>query len=219
MKTLVLGGYGNFGARIVRALAASFFIELLIGGRDQGRADALALEVGVGARGVAVDWTSPNFAQDLQALGIELLIHTAGPFQQQDYHVARAAAQAGAHYIDLADGHRFVCDFPQAMDAVFRHAGRTATTSASTVPALSSAVVEHLSEGWQSIDAIDLCIAPAQTAPRGVATLVQCFAHSDPFGVAPLPPWQRCESARYHRVSLWFAPRHRGEFADPKGPE
>jgi short subunit dehydrogenase-like uncharacterized protein len=56
-------------------------------------------------------------------LGAELVIHTAGPFQGQDYGVVAAAvAAAGAHYIDLADGRRFVCDFPAALDAAFREA-------------------------------------------------------------------------------------------------
>ena len=42
MKTLVLGGYGNFGARICRALAQDPGIELVVGGRDLGRATAFA---------------------------------------------------------------------------------------------------------------------------------------------------------------------------------
>jgi saccharopine dehydrogenase-like NADP-dependent oxidoreductase len=71
----------------------------------------------------------------------------AGPFQGQDYEVAQAAARAGAHYIDLADGRRFVCDFAAALDAEFRSTGRTALSAASTVPALSSALVERLTRG------------------------------------------------------------------------
>ena len=177
MKTLVLGGYGNFGARICKALAGDPSIELLVGGRSRPRAQALATELGGGVRGVAVDHIDHGFAQTLRMLGVELLIHTAGPFQQQSYAVAQAAAAAGAHYIDLADCRRFVCDFPQSMDAAFRAAGRVAVSGASTVPALSSAVVDQLCGGWQRIDSIDLCIAPAQTAPRGRATLAAVLSY------------------------------------------
>ena len=152
LKTLVLGGYGNFGARICKALAADPSIELLIGGRSRPRAQALAIGLGGGARGVALDHTDHGFAQALRTLGVELLIHTAGPFQQQSYAVAQAAATAAAHYIDLADSRRFVCDFPQSMDPAFRAAGCVAVSGASTVPALSSAVVEHLCKGWQRIE-------------------------------------------------------------------
>jgi len=186
LRTLVLGGYGNFGARICRALVSEPSIQLLIGGRDRQRAESLARELGPGAQGVAIDLSAPDFAQALRDRGIELLIHTAGPFQQQAYGVAQAAATAGAHYIDLSDGRRFVCDFPLAMDAAFRATGRTAVCGASTVPALSSAVIDHLSAGWQRIDTIDTCIAPAQTAPRGKATLAAVLSYCG----APIQVWE-----------------------------
>jgi saccharopine dehydrogenase-like NADP-dependent oxidoreductase len=186
MKALVLGGYGNFGARICRALASDANIHLLVGGRDLERATAFAHSLGGNARGVRVDAGSPDLAQGLGYLGIDLVIHTAGPFQNQNYGVPQAAAAAGAHYIDLADGRRFVCDFPAALDATFRSAGRTAIAGASTVPALSSAVVDHLSAGWQGIRSIDTCIAPAQGAPRGEATLAGVLAYCG----EPIRVWQ-----------------------------
>lgn len=199
MKTLVLGGYGNFGARICRALAPERAIELLIAGRDLGRARALATELGHGAHGLALDWAAPGFADALRQLGVELLIHTAGPFQQQDYAVAAGAAAAGAHYIDLADGRRFVCDFPAAMDATFRTAGRTGISGASTVPALSSAVVDQLCRGWQQINTIDTCIAPAQTAPRGRATLTAVLGYCG----EPVQVW---DGGQWRAQPGWAAP-------------
>ena len=186
MKTLVLGGYGNFGARISRALAQDAGIELYVGGRDLERATAFAQSLGGKARGVRVDAQSPDLAQGLGFLGVDLVIHTAGPFQGQDYRVPQAVAAAGAHYIDLADGRRLVCDFPAAMDAAFRNAGRTAVAGASTVPALSSAVVDHLAGGWQRLRSIDICIAPAQGAPRGEATLAGVLAYCG----APIRVWR-----------------------------
>lgn len=185
MKVLVLGGYGNFGARICRALAQDTTIELLVGGRSLARATAFANTLGHSALGVAIDHTQGNLAQTLRTLGAELVIHTAGPFQTQGYSVARAAAAAGAHYIDLADGRRFVCDFAQALNTTFEHAGRTAISGASTVPALSSAVVAHLCADWQRIDSIDTCITPAQNAPRGKATIAAALSYCG----APLQVW------------------------------
>lgn len=199
MKTLVLGGYGNFGARICRALAGDTAVELMVGGRDGSRARALADALGSGARGLAIDWASPHFAQALRRDGVELLIHTAGPFQGQDHAVARAAARAGAHYIDLADGRRFVCEFAAALDAEFRAAGRTAISGASTVPALSSAVVERLTRGWRAVHRISTCIAPAQTAPRGTATLAAVLAYCG----APVRVWQ---NGQWQRRRAWAAP-------------
>ncbi|MES2946565.1 MAG: saccharopine dehydrogenase NADP-binding domain-containing protein [Pseudomonadota bacterium] len=199
MKTLVLGGYGNFGTRICRALQGDSSIQLLIGGRDLRRAEALARELGHGSRGVAIDHSAANFAQSLRELGVDLLIHTAGPFQQQAYDVALAAADAGAHYIDLADGRRFVCDFAKNVNNVFSDAGRTAISGASTVPALSSAVVEHLCKGWHRVDSINSCIAPAQQAPRGVATLAGVLSYCG----QPLDVWT---DGRWQQRRGWAQP-------------
>lgn len=177
MKTLVLGGYGNFGARICRALAPDSAIDLLVAGRDIAQARKLVDSLEGPATALSIDCHAGDFEQALRSHDVGLVIHVAGPFQQQSYAVAQAAARAGAHYIDLADGRRFVCDFPQAMHEAFERAGRTGITGASTVPALSSAVVDHLCHGWQAIDAVDICIAPAQTAPRGKATLAAVLSY------------------------------------------
>ena len=191
MKTLVLGGYGNFGARICRALARDPAIQLLVGGRDRVRAEALARAVDGEAQGVAIDLAGLDLEGELRKLGVELLIHTAGPFQQQAYGVAQAAAAAGCHYIDLADGRRFVCDFATALTPAFRAAGKVAISGASTVPALSAAVIDHLCAGWQRIDTIDICIAPAQTAPRGRATLEAVLSYcGEPIQVWTEGRWQ-----------------------------
>ncbi len=211
IKTLVLGGYGNFGERICRALvgngATRHPIALLVAGRDASRAQALATTLGHGAEGVALDHQAPGLAANLRQWGVGLVIHTAGPFQAQGYSVAQAAAEAGAHYIDLADGRRFVCDFPATMHATFSAAGRTAIAGASTVPALSSAVIDHLCAGWQHIDSIDMCIAPAQRAPRGQATLAAVLSYCGlPIDVwaggrwQPQRGWAQPTAVQFHRL-------------------
>jgi hypothetical protein len=186
VRTLILGGYGNFGARIGRALAGDGAVELVVAGRDPVRARAFAAGLPGPAEAVALDAGAVDLAARLRELGIGLVVHTAGPFQGQDYRVAGAAAAASAHYIDLADGRRFVCDFGAALDAPFRAAGRCAVSGASTLPALSSAVVDHLAAGWSRIEAIESCIAPAQTAPRGTATLAAVLSYCG----EPIRVWQ-----------------------------
>lgn len=197
MKVLVLGGYGNFGARICRALARDPAIELVVAGRDARRAGELADALEAGH--AALDVNAPALAEGLQRLGAELVIHTAGPFQGQDYRVANACAQAGAHYIDLADGRRFVCDFTHALDEPFRAAGRTGIAGASTVPALSSAVVDAALQRLGGVTSIDLCIAPAQHAPRGVATMQGVLSYCG----APIQVWR---DGRWQSLEGWADP-------------
>jgi hypothetical protein len=197
VKVVVLGAYGNFGARICRALADDPGIELVVAGRDGTRAQAFADSVG--GAGAGIDAADRGLAEVLQRLRAGLVIHTAGPFQGQEYSVARACATAGAHYIDLADGRRYVCDFSAALGDEFAKVGRTAVTGASTVPALSSAVVDAARQRWGDIASIDVCIAPAQRAPRGEATLAGVLSYCG----SPIPVWR---DARWQVLHGWAAP-------------
>lgn len=180
MNVLVLGGYGTFGARICRGMAGDAQIALTVAGRSLARAQAFAQTLDGNAQAIALDVQAPGLADALRACRAELVIHSAGPFQEQGYAVANACAAAAAHYVDLADGRRFVCDFPAALHDAFLRAGRVGITGASTVPALSAAVVEHLQKldpPLISIATIDCCIAPAQNAPRGEATLAGVLSY------------------------------------------
>ena len=68
------------------------------------------------------------------------IIHL-GRFQGQDYGVANATLAAGAHYLDLADGRQFIVEFAARIEDQAVRAGRVAISGASTLPALSSALV------------------------------------------------------------------------------
>jgi saccharopine dehydrogenase-like NADP-dependent oxidoreductase len=203
VKVLVLGGYGNFGARISRALARDASIQLVVCGRDGQRASELASSIDAAA--LRLDVTAADLAVRFTEQRADLVIHTAGPFQGQDFHVARAAAAAGAHYIDLADGRRFVCDFEAGLDAAFMRTGRTAITGASSVPALSSSVVAAALPRFGRLDAIETCIAPGQRAPRGEATLAGVLSYcGTPIRVWKGGTWQQ-EAGWAQPVPVRFA--------------
>jgi NAD(P)-dependent dehydrogenase (short-subunit alcohol dehydrogenase family) len=175
MRILVLGGYGNFGARICRALAQRN-IEVIAAGRnpDLGHRKA-SFESRIGK--TSLDAHDPNLAAALRKFSPLIVIHCVGPFQGQDYRVASASLAAGAHYIDLADARSFVVDFARVVDPLAQSSGRMAVTGASTLPALSSAVVDSLKGHFSSLDEIQICIAPAQRSPRGTATLKAVFSY------------------------------------------
>jgi hypothetical protein len=172
-RIIVIGGFGNFGARICRALAGDPRVEVVAttrSSRTNSTQNAIAR--------TALNIDSHDFASALRALAPHIVIHCAGPFQKQDYRVASAAIASGAHYIDLADGRRFVAQFRDALDLPARTAGVLALSGASTLPALSSAVVDALLDRFAELREIDITIAPGQRAPRGAATIAAVLSYA-----------------------------------------
>jgi saccharopine dehydrogenase-like NADP-dependent oxidoreductase len=162
---LVLGGYGFFGARIAEGLASDEAIRLLVAGRDAREAAAVAARLRLSPeQSVHLDANDPELARRLGELGVATLINTAGPFQSQRYTVARAAIQAGCRYIDLADGREFVMGI-EKLDALARERGVTVVSGASSVPALSSAVVDRYLPQFARLDAIEFGISTGARTP------------------------------------------------------
>lgn len=175
--TLVLGGYGFFGARICEALAKDKNVHLLIGGRNIDKAAALAGKLGLNpTQGLAIDARDPALAQRLSELNVDTVVHTAGPFQEQDYAVPRAAIFARANYIDLADGLYFVAGIEQHLNNLARERGVFVTSGASSLPALSSAVVDRYLPRFSRLDSIRHGIGSGARAP-GLATMRGVFGY------------------------------------------
>lgn len=189
MRVLILGGYGNFGARIARRLARNPALTLLIAGRDIDRArrfvDTLASSQAT-AEPVSMDIESAGFSCQLGLLRPNLVIHTCGPFQARDYRVAEAAIAIGSHYLDLADGRDFVAGMAM-LDAAARTAGVRVISGASTVPALTAAVLDRLCAEFSTIDRIEIGISPGNQTERGLATVGAILGYVG----APIQVWQR----------------------------
>lgn len=175
MRAVVIGASGNFGARICRALHLDPGIEVIPAGRSAA---------------ARLDIRSPGFEHDLSALRPGLVIHCAGPFQGQSYRVPRAALAAAAHYLDLADARAFVARFREQQDAQARAANRIALSGASTLPALSTAVIDSMRPRLATLEEIRIVIAPGQRAPRGAATMAAVLSYAGrPFNVLRGGAW------------------------------
>jgi saccharopine dehydrogenase-like NADP-dependent oxidoreductase len=167
---LVLGAYGFFGSRICAGLAKNPRIRLLLAGRDLAKATAVAYQVGLRAEHArALDATQPDLALQLRKLGVTTLIHTAGPFQDQGYEVARAAIKAGCNYLDVADGRTFVSGITK-LDAEAQAAGVSVVSGVSSLPALTSAVVDKYLGEFKRLDAIRIGLTSGALIP-GLATV------------------------------------------------
>src|SRR5688572_21085414 len=175
-RVLVLGAYGFFGRRICEGLARNPRIQLLLAGRDLTQATEFAYQLGLTAQHARrVDATDPQLPTLLRKLGVRVLIHTAGPFQGQDYHVARAAITAGCHYLDLADGRDFVAQITR-LDAAARAAQVSVISGVSSLPALSAAVVDSYREEFSRLDSIRIGISSGALVP-GIATIRGIFGY------------------------------------------
>lgn len=178
-KVLLVGATGVFGSRLAGMLAAMPGIDLILAARGRPALEHLhaALRARGGVARLSVRVFDRTHPEALAALRPWLVVDAAGPFQDSGYDLPRAALNAGAHYVDLADSRAFVAGFPAALDGEARAAGRLAVTGASSTPALSHAVLADLTEGWRDRDTIRVAISPGARAPRGLSVVVAILSY------------------------------------------
>ena len=213
-RILVLGGYGHFGARICRALAEDGRAEVVIAGRRRPRAEALAKQLreacpGAAVRAAELDWREPRFVRRLGTIAPTIVIHTAGPFQRQDYTVAEASIACRSHYLDLADSRHFVAGFDE-LDKPARRRNLRLVTGASTLPGVSSMVVRHLARDLAAIERVEVAILSANQSPRGKATVAGVLSYcGSPFQTlrngrwVASHGWQDLRKLRFGAAGRW----------------
>lgn len=202
-KVLILGGYGNFGKRIVEGLSDLEGITLLIAGRNINKAEALKKRLAKNSQAnlqaVFIDIEAPNFKNILESLSPDIAIHTSGPFQNQGLHVPQACLEAGIHYIDLGDDREFVCNISK-LDPLAKQKDLLLVSGASSVPGLSSAVIDHYKDQFLVIDSIDIAIVPGNKAERGEATIRGILSYTGhPFKIFKDNQWKKAYG--------WMSPR------------
>jgi saccharopine dehydrogenase-like NADP-dependent oxidoreductase len=179
-RILIVGGYGAFGARAAERLAGEPGLEIVIAGRSAAKAAAhagrSAQTAKVRVAHAELDATTAT-ADVIRAIGARVVINASGPFQAQDYGLARACVGAGCHYVDLADARAFVTGITD-LDAEARAAGVAVISGASSVPGLSSAVVQDYVGAFQQLDSVEIGISPGNSFDPGVATAASILAQA-----------------------------------------
>lgn len=208
-RVLILGGYGNFGSHIARSLAPEPHIGLVIAGRslEQARASAARLDAVNRPEAHAIDIRG-DFDAALRETAPDMVIHTVGPFQGQDYRVAEACVRNGFHYVDLADGRAFVAGI-DALDASARASKVLVVSGASSVPCLTAAIIDEALPRFSSVEKIDYGISAAQQTNRGLATASSVLSYvGRPFatlhdGVCKIVyGWQEFHAERYPELGI-----------------
>ena len=206
-RILVIGGYGAFGSRVAERLARDGRHEIVIAGRTASRAAGAATTLAARCPNAtitsAVCDAMSAAAADIAALAPRVVINASGPFQAQDYALARACIGSGSHYIDLADARAFVAGIG-ALDTAAKSAGVSVISGASTVPGLSSAVVAAYRDAFARLETIDIGVSPGNHFDPGLATTQSILGYVG----RPIPmriatrrsPWRRSNAPTKTRV-------------------
>ena len=173
-RVLIIGGYGNFGSFISRSLAKENNIQLIVAGRSLDKAKLLASTINAEAAVVDIH---DNLVAKLQEITPDIVIHTSGPFQEQGYEVAEACIACGADYIDLADGREFVAGI-NILDEKAKQAGVLVVSGASSVPCLTSALIDDYQHQFETLSSVDYGITTAQKTTRGLATTAAILGYT-----------------------------------------
>lgn len=172
-KVLIIGGYGRFGARLMRLLADVPELELIIAGRSREKAEALCSEP-ADARLTPLRFDrSQDVEGQIDRLQPDWVVDAAGPFQRygaRPYAVPEAAVECGAHYLDLADAPSFVTGI-ESLNRRAEAAGKAALSGASSVPALSFAAARALLPAYATVDGYCGGISPSPYATVGLSVI------------------------------------------------
>ena len=169
----IFGGYGIFGRRISQVLAQHPSTQIRIAGRNRELGESFARAIN--AEFVPCDIRVENSLRSA-IKNSYLVIHAAGPFQNNDYRVAKQCIEEGSHYIDLADARQFVVGI-SALDEAARQKRVFVTSGASSVPAITFALVKDLSPEFSSIDQIAIALSPGNQNPRGASTIAAILSY------------------------------------------
>lgn len=172
-RILIIGGYGGFGARLSRRLLAAGH-QLLVAGRSLEKAAAFC---------AGLDRAEPVVADRAKGIGMvlarhrpDLVIDAAGPFQTGGFTVPEACIAMRIPYLDLADGRDFVAGIGK-LDQDARAAGIAVIAGASSVPALSGAVVRRLAEGMARVERVEMAISASNRASAGASVAAAILSY------------------------------------------
>lgn len=197
LRVMVVGGYGNFGSIVCRHLIDAPGIELVVAGRDSDKLQRKVDELYSQApcESWCGDATGPAFTAALRSLGIHLVIHTGGPFQGQSYAVAESCIAAGVNYCDLSDCRAFVNGI-RTLDGRAQHAGVAILSGCSSVPTLSTALIDQYRYRFSRIDRIDHGISSSAKMP-GLSTVEGVLAYAG-------KPIRQLKNGQVHAVPGWL---------------
>ncbi len=223
-RILLLGGYGHFGEKLSRMLINIPHTQLIISGRNLEQANAHKEKLEkeractAGSKNkishnlpietLRLDRVDEQFSANLAKIQPDILVHCAGPFQQQDYTVAKACIDNNIHYVDIADARKYVSQF-SILDKEAKRKKLVLITGAGTTPGLSSAVVDKYALNFSTLRMVEFSISSANKIKRGQASV-------DSLCLQAGKPFEHMNNGELEVAYSWQK-RHREYFGDNVG--
>lgn len=186
MRILVIGGYGTFGKRLVDSLVNYHEHQVIIAGRSAKKLSKakhlLSISSEKTIETLQLDVLTDDLENKLAAITPNIVVNAVGPYQlqkgDQSYRVARACIEQGCHYTDLADDQEFVNQFSDELHQKARDAGVILVTGASTVPALTDAVIRYYMPQFNRLESVNYGISLGNQTERGAGTLDSILSYA-----------------------------------------
>ncbi|KAG2622920.1 uncharacterized protein LOC120696663 [Panicum virgatum] len=149
-RVLVLGGTGRVGGSTVTALSKLRpNLSVLVGGRNREKGESFASKLGERSEFVQVD-TRDVIMLEEALQGVDLVVHTAGPFQRaEDCTVLQAAISTKTAYIDVCDDTDYSWR-AKGFHEQAKSAGVPAITTAGIYPGVSNVMAAELVDAARS---------------------------------------------------------------------
>jgi NAD(P)-dependent dehydrogenase (short-subunit alcohol dehydrogenase family) len=181
-RVLLIGSTGTFGQRLATHLAQMPELHVFLTSRSKERAQEIENRLNSEGAVARVESIAMLVERDLVAtlhtIKPWLVIDASGPFQFAGYDVPKTALEAGAHFIDLADAQDYLIAFGRSLDGLAKAKGLVALAGASTTPAITTAVVDHVTRGWARVDTVDVAIVPGGSNTVGPALAAAVLAQA-----------------------------------------
>ena len=193
MKVLILGGYGVFGGRLAVLLSDLASIEMLICGRDLGRAEAFCRENERHARLRPAVLDRRDIVDGLARYTPDLVVDASGPFQDYGadrYRVIEACIDARVDYLDFSDAADFVFGVARYDDRA-KAAGVFVLSGVSSFPVLTAAVLREMAKSMEIVS-VRGGIAPSPFAGIGLNVMRAVLGYAG----APVALWRGGREAR-----------------------
>lgn len=161
MKKVVILSAGAVASDVATRIHASEQeVELTIADRDTDRARAVVAELGLPAeRARFVDASDPASVREVIS-GADLVFNGIGPYYRYGLALARAAVEAGAHYVDICDeydvAHALVTD--DALDEEARAKDLVVLTGMGSSPGLSNLLGRWAVDSLDEADSVDIVL-------------------------------------------------------------